>query len=107
MHLLDPKSGDGAWLSEGIAVAFSDYAQRCYGKEPQNVEEASYRRAEELASELPPDALTAGRRIREACGTLDKATPGILETLFPSVDPETLKDLCKPFEREWSDTATP
>ena len=107
VHLLNPKPGTGNWLAEGIAVAFSAYAQRQYGLEPQNINMESYKRSLELVSELPPDPLTAGRRIRVACGSLNNATPDILETLFPTVDPGTLTELCKPFERDWADPATP
>ena len=106
VHLLNPKPGDGTWLSEGIAVAFSNYAQQQFELEPQTITMASYRRSLELVSELPPDALAAGRRIREA-RSLDNATQSILETLFPGVDLDTLTELCKPFERDWSDAATP
>ena len=106
VHLLNPKPGDGTWLSEGIAVAFSNYAQQQFELGPQTITMASYRRSLELVSELPPDALAAGRRIREAC-SLDNATQSILETLFPGVDLDTLTELCKPFERDWSDPATP
>ena len=107
VHLLNPKPGVGTWISEGVAVAFSNYAQQQFKLEPQRVKKPSYRRSLELVSKLPPDPLTAGRRIREACGTLDNATQSVLETLFPSVDPEALKDLCKPFEREWFDPSAP
>ena len=101
VHLLNPKPGIGNWLSEGIAVAFSGYAQRCYGMEPQSINMESYRRSLELVSVLPPAPLTAGRRIRDACGTLNNATRSILETLFSDVDSGTLTQLCKPFERDW------
>ena len=37
VHLLNPKLGVGTWLSEGIAVAFSNYAQRQFKLEPQGV----------------------------------------------------------------------
>ncbi len=107
VHLLNPKPGDGTWLSEGIAVAFSNYAQRQFKLEPQSISMPSYKRALELASELPPHPLVAGRRIREACGSLDDASQSILETLFPAVDPETLTELCNPFERDWSGPTTP
>ena len=107
VHLLNPKPGDGTWLSEGIAVAFSSYAQQQFKLEPQRVKKPSYRRSLEFVSKLPPDPLTAGRRIREACSTLDNATQSILETLFPGLDLDTLRELCKPFERGWSDPATP
>ena len=107
VHLLNPKPGVGTWLSEGVAVAFSNYAQQQFKLKPQRVKVPSYRRALELASELPPVPLAAGRRIREGCGSLDNATRSLLETLFPSVDSETLTELCKPFERDWADPATP
>lgn len=107
VHLLNPKSGTANWLEEGIAVAFSVYAQRQYGLEPQSINIESYRRSLELVSELPPDPLEAGRRIRESCGSLDNASQNILETLFPSVDPETLTELCKSFVRDWSYKTTP
>ena len=107
VHLLNPKPGDGTWLSEGISVAFSNYAQRQFKLEPQSINMPSYSRSLELVTELPPDPLTAGRRIREACGSLDNASQSILETLFPTADPETLTELCKSFERDWCNPATP
>ena len=107
VHLLNPRPGVGNWLSEGMAVAFSNYAQRRYGMEPQNINMESYTRSLELVSELPPDPLTAGRRIRDVCGSFNAATRSILETLYPTVDPETLAELCNPFERDSSDPATP
>lgn len=106
-HLLNPKPGDGTWLSEGIAVAFSNYAQRQFKLEPQSIIMPSYRRSLQLVSELPPDPMTAGQRIREACGSLDTANQSILETLFPTVNPATLMELCESFERDWSYPATP
>ena len=101
VHLLNPRPGIGNWLSEGIAVAFSHYAQQRYGMDTQDVGMASYQRSLLLVSELPPDPLTAGRRIRDACKFLNNATPCILETLFPGVNRETLTQLCQPFERGW------
>lgn len=106
VHLLNPKPGTGNWLEEGIAVAFSQYSEQRYGVNHQSIGMDSYRRALELVSRLPPDPLAAGRRIREACEALDNATESILETLFPSVDPGILTELCKQFERGWSDPAT-
>ena len=103
VHLLNPRPGTGNWLSEGIAAAFSRYAERRYGLEPQRIGMASYRRALELVSELPPDPLAAGRRIKEACGALNDATESIVGTLYPGTDPGTLRELCKQFERDWSD----
>ena len=107
VHLLNPSPGIGNWLAEGIAVAFAVYAQGQYNLEPQRISMQSYRRALQLVSALPDGSLAAGRRIRVTCGTLNDATQSILETLFPSVDPETLTVLCKPFDRDWSNPATP
>ena len=101
VHLLNPKPGVGNWLSEGIAVAFSVYAQLHFKLEPQRIDMQSYRRSLELASELPYGALAAGRSIRDACGSLNSTTRSILETLFPSVDLRLLTQLCQPFKRDW------
>ena len=102
VHLLNPRPGIGNWLSEGIAESFSDYAQRHYGMEPQKANMESYSRAKQLVSELSPDALTAGRRIRDTCMSLNNATQDTLVTLFPTVNISTLKELCKQFDRDWS-----
>ena len=101
VHLLNPRPGVGNWLSEGMAVAFSNLAQRRYGMEPQRINMESYRRSLELVSELPPDPLAAGRRIRDACGSFNATTRDILETLYPTVDPKTLAELCSSFDRDW------
>ncbi len=105
VHLLNPRPGIGNWLAEGIAVAFSRYSEQRYGLDNQCIGMDSYRRALELVSRLPPQPLAAGRLIREACGALNNATESILVTLFPGADPGTLMELCKQFEREWSDPA--
>lgn len=106
VHLLNPQPGVGNWLSEGIAVALSEYAQRHFNLNPQDINMQSYRRALGLVSELPHGPLAAGRLIRNACGSLNDATPSILVTLFPSVNPGTLTELCRTFERDWSGPAT-
>ena len=104
VHLLNPKNGDGTWLSEGVAEAFSQYAQRRFNRDPQAITMPSYKRALELVSTLPPDPLTAGRRIRENCGSLDAATPADLVKLFPpNVSRDTLTQLCQPFDRAWAE----
>ena len=100
VHLLNPKPGIGNWLSEGMAVAFSIYAQQQFGMEPQAIAMASYRRALALVSELPPNALVAGRSIREDCGSLDNATTEGLRVLFPEVGHVTLTWLCEQFQRD-------
>ena len=100
VHLLNPKSGVGNWLSEGVAVAFSIYAQRCFSLEPQCIGMQSYRRALELVSELSGGPLEAGRSIRNACGALSSSTKGILEELFPDIAPELLAELTETFVRD-------
>lgn len=103
VHLLNPKPGTGNWLSEGMAVAFSMRAWQQFGIEPQAENMPSYRRALELASELPPSALVAGRSIREACGSFNNVTTNDLVALFPDVGSATLTRLCEQFQRDWQD----
>ena len=103
VHLLNPRPGIGNWLEEGIAVAFSRYSEQRYGLYNQCIGMDSYRRALELVSRLPSDPLVAGRLIREACGALNNATENIVMTLFPGADSGTLTEICKQFERDWSD----
>ena len=99
VHLLNPKPGVGNWLSEGIAVAFSNFALRRFNLEPHSTDMQSYRRALSLVSGLAYDPLVAGRCIRAACGSLNTADQSILGNLFPGVDSEILTELCKPFVR--------
>ena len=99
VHLLNPKPGTGNWLSEGIAVAFSVYAQLHFKLEPQNINLCSYRRSLELVSELPHEPLVAGRNIRTSCGSLNDVNQSSLADLFPDVDSEILKELCQTFVR--------
>ena len=101
VHLLNPKPGVGNWLEEGIAVTFSVHAQLCFRLNTQFPNTQSYRHALNLVSGLPDSPLVAGRNIRDACGSLDSVTPSILGTLFPSVDPQLLTQLCEPFDRDW------
>ncbi|MXY07340.1 MAG: hypothetical protein F4Y61_01675 [Rhodothermaceae bacterium] len=103
VHLLNPKPGVGNWLSEGMAVAFSLYAQQQYGIEPQAISMPAYRCALALVSELSPNTLASGRRIREVCGSFDNATIEDLRTLFPDVECATLIWLCQQFQRDWQD----
>ena len=100
VHLLNPRPGVGNWLSEGIAVAFSVYAQLHFKLEPQCINLESYRKSLQLVSVLHADPLMAGRSIRATCGSLDGATPSILAEMFPSVESEVLVELCKTFVRE-------
>ena len=102
VHLLNPRPGIGNWLSEGMAVAFSNFAQRRYGMEHQSINMESYRRS--LKSRIRATSSPSGSRpthpeILAGASTLQ--TRGILETLYPTVDPKTLAELCSPFDRDW------
>ena len=48
VHLLNPAPGNGNYLCEGVAVAFSLHAQTKFGFQPHAVGPSSYRRALEL-----------------------------------------------------------
>ena len=98
-HLLNPVPGNGNYLEEGVAVAFSVYAQTLFGLQPQPIGPASYRRAFELFCRLPNGPLEAARQVRAAVGALSQVTAQHLEDLFPDVDRETLSNLASPFVR--------
>ena len=99
VHLLDPAPGIGNYLCEGVAVAFSVYAQTTFGLQPQPIGLPSYRRALELVCQLPNGPLKAARQVRTNIGALRQVTTQHLEDLFPDVDPETLSTLSAPFVR--------
>lgn len=97
VHLLNPAPGNGNYLCEGVAVAFSLHAQTKFGFQPQAVGPSSYRRALELVRRLPNGPLEAAREVRASVGTLRHVTTQHLEGLFPDVDRETLSILAAPF----------
>ena len=87
VHLLDPALGIGNYLCEGVAVAFSVYAQTIRGLQPQPIGLPSYRHALELASQLPNGPLEAARQVRASVGALRQVTTRHLEDLFPGRGP--------------------
>lgn len=99
VHLLDPAPGIGNYLCEGVAVAFSVYAQTTFGLQPQPIGLPSYRRALELVCQLPSGPLKAARQVRTNIGALRLVTTQHLEGLFPDVDRETLSNLASLFVR--------
>ncbi len=100
VHLLDPAPGIGNYLCEGVAVAFSVYAQTTLGLHPQPIGLPSYRRALDLVCRLPNGPLKAARLVRTNIGALRLVTTQHLEGLFPDVDRETLSTLSAPFVRD-------
>ena len=100
VHLLDPAPGIGNYLCEGVAVAFSVYAQTTFGLQPQRIGLPSYRRALELVCRLPNGPLESARQVRTNIGTLRQLTAQHLEGLFPDVDRLTLSILASPFVRD-------
>ena len=99
VHLLDPVPGNGNYLGEGVAVAFSVYVQTLFRLQPQPIGLASYRHALELVCRLPNGPLEAARQVRAAIGALSQVTAQHLEDLFPDIDRETLLNLPAPFVR--------
>ena len=99
VHLLDPAPGIGNYLCEGVAVAFSVYAQTILGLQPQPVGLSSYRHALELVRRLPNGPLEAARQVRASVGALREVTTRHLEDLFPDVDREALSTLAASFVR--------
>ena len=99
VHLLNPAPGNGNYLGEGVAVAFSVYVQTLFGLQPQPIGLTSYRHALELVGRLPNGPLEAARQVRAAVGALSQVTIQHLVDLFPNVDRETLSNLAAPFVR--------
>ena len=99
VHLLNPAPGNGNYLGEGVAVAFSVYVQTLFGLQPQPIGLTSYRHALELVGRLPNGPLEAARQVRAAVGALSQVTTQHLVDLFPNVDRETLSNLAAPFVR--------
>ena len=99
VHLLDPAPGTGNYLCEGVAVAFSVYAQTTFGLQPQPIGLPSYRRAMQLVCRLPNGPLEAARQVRASVSALRPVTTQHLEDLFPDVDRESLSNLASLFVR--------
>ena len=99
VHLLDPVArGNGNYLEEGVAVAFSLHVQPMYGFN-MSVKMPSYVKALNLVESLPGGVLTAGKLIRETVGALSSATPQFLAELFPEVDETICDHLAQRFDR--------
>ena len=105
VHLLNPQTGDGNYLEEGIAVEFSRRIQPPYNIDIV-VNLQVYEDAHELVLQLPVNALSAAKRIRESVGSLNvgKVTAQDLEKLFPDVDKAILIKLVAPFPHQLGQT---
>ena len=100
VHLLNPVPGNGNYLGEGVAVAFSVYVQTLFGVA------ASANSPRFIPTRLGTSSVgsrtarsEAARQVRAAAGALSQVTAKHLEDLFPDVDRETLSSLAAPFVR--------
>ena len=106
VHLLNPVArGNGNYLEEGVAVAFSLYVQPMYGFK-MSVQIPSYEYALQLADSLPVGTLAAGKLIRQHIGALSSATAQSLAELFPEGDEAVCDRLTQRFDRDLG-TSTP
>ncbi len=100
VHLLNPVArGNGNYLEEGVAVAFSLYVQPMYGFK-MSVQIPSYEYALKLADSLPVGTLAAGKLIRQHIGALSSATAQSLAELFPEGDEAVCDRLTQRFDRD-------
>lgn len=86
VHLLDPIAGPTNWLEEGIAVAFSIYAQNTRNLSlisPQT--QSNYGIALDLANELPGGPFDFGKAVRCRFGNLHGFSGEDLISLFPAL----------------------
>ena len=100
VHLLDPGLlGTANYLEEGIAVAFSIYAQHlyCVDRVQTPCESSKYGLALKLVSALPGQPLLCAGRIRRDIGRFSAVTPQDLVRLFPTINPQLANDLTRKF----------
>lgn len=105
VHLLDPvKKSEINYLEEGVAVAFSIYAQERFGVKvqspsPDKQGELQYFIALRWVNELPSGALESARRIRREVGQFSAVLPEDLLKLYPppALDPAIANALTTSF----------
>lgn len=100
VHLLDPMPGNGNKLEEGVAVAFSIYAQKKY-RVPVLQQPAAgfYFDALRLVRLLPGGVFPAARRVRRALGPLSAVRTRDLASLYPELDASVVRKLCRQMNR--------
>lgn len=101
VHLLDPTAGARNVLDEGVAVAFTIYAQHLYGLDIQLPDDLPHVRALSLVASLPDDALVSAGRIRREIGQFNDVTQQDLLDLYPELDSEIAFELTRPFIAEF------
>ncbi|MYE26638.1 MAG: hypothetical protein F4X87_05390 [Chloroflexi bacterium] len=103
IHMLNPVTcSEVNYLEEGVAVAFSIYAQKKFGvsaqePNPDNEADRKYACAYSLVKQLPDGALESARRIRQKVGRLSDATADDLKDLYPDLDPSIAEKLASKF----------
>lgn len=100
IHLLNPGTlGTANYLEEGVAVAFSIYAQLWFSTPRiQTPSEGSkYDRAFRLVNALPGPLLTNTSRIRRDVGRFSEVKPQDLVRLFPDIDMQLANELTRKF----------
>ena len=105
VHLLNPGVlGTANNLEEGVAVAFSIYAQEYYDVKvqrpsPNNQDEVEYHIALSLVESLPDGALASAGRLRRQFGRLSAVMYEDLLELYPDLDHGLANLLASKFKR--------
>lgn len=97
VHLLNPAVGGTSVLEEGVAIAFSIYAQDLYGLDIYVPEDRSSVQALRLVASLPEDALLSAGLIRREIGPFGDVTSEDLLGLYPDMDGMLANALTRPF----------
>lgn len=95
VHLLNPVVGNTNYLEEGIAVVFAEEMLKFYGIPPINIKCPYYKKARELANQLPGDTFEAAKKIRAEYHSLGAVSSEDLISLFPSLNNDIAIMLCK------------
>lgn len=100
VHLLNPIAGNTIVLEEGMAETFAIEMAETLGGQIIVPSLESYAAACGAVKKLAGDVFGAGKKIRENCGALSRATPAELSLLFQEVDSALLDELSAQFQRE-------
>lgn len=100
VHLLDPVPGNTNVLEEGIAETFALEMATLIGGKISKSSLPSYVDACHAVKRLTSDIYGVGRRVREKCGALSRASHADLSLVCPGAAPDLLEKLASGFKRE-------
>jgi hypothetical protein len=99
VHLLNPITGPGTVLEEGVAETFALEMAESLGGFKQASSDC-YKEAYGAVAALGPDVFAMAKMVREKCGSLNDITVLALQELFASAKTDLIEKLVAKFERK-------